>query len=271
MVLTLYPLLEVVPTDNAPNLFLSTLEAFPFASPGFNVTLAAFVALDTPLTETVYVGACPFLDSTPLSSHSPSCSARADVFGVPALPNAIRQVDVTRVVSSSGNSVVWISRAAQAAQQARLLVALTCVVIALLVAASVAFSRDAHRLLIDPIDKSAYRTAVSTHPLSSLALSPGCSFWALFFRIYSPASPFRSGCAHQPAGREPAGGAGDAPHGGVEHGGAGDGPRHLRAPQGGQPAAHQPRRGGHGHHHRQPGGVRVRTSFCSENIVPCMF
>jgi hypothetical protein len=138
-VIIIFPLLEVVRSDFSPQLFLHTLESWPYGSGGFNATLDAFIEFGNGVGSThdgttsrvphpiVYIAACDARSGSsanvsapalPLSAlqHDACGGAWSTLLSIPG-PGArgasldpasgLRRNELFRVVSDSANSAVW--------------------------------------------------------------------------------------------------------------------------------------------------------------------
>jgi hypothetical protein len=120
-VIIIYPFLEVVRKDYSPELFLHTLEAWPYNSDGFNGTLVGFAEFEggekVAGHQVAFIGACappPGADARlPLSALPEDACGGA---WAPLLPPAagggdrthgLRRNELFRVRSDTGNSAVW--------------------------------------------------------------------------------------------------------------------------------------------------------------------
>ena len=147
-IVTVYPFLEDVPADQSRQLFVTTLEAFTYRSTGFNTTLAAFLTSGAPQGESVlYVAACA------LPSGCAGGVPLTQVYGDAAPGAGLRAGDILRMRSVSGRTAVWYNRRPHLVAEHKFTVALTVCVVTLVVTWSSTIARDAHKLLIHPIDK----------------------------------------------------------------------------------------------------------------------
>ena len=171
-VVIVLPFLEVHQKDYSPDLFLATLESWPFGSAGFNATLGAFAAFqgggsDTVRRSAVLVEACSLVSGAPGSPiamlpydacDAPGASSKA---WVPLLQRGValedhgarRASELLRVYSASRNTLVVYDIKPEHVLDAKYNAALTVGIIGLLLVWAYYFAKDAHRLLINPIGK----------------------------------------------------------------------------------------------------------------------
>ncbi len=184
VVIIVYPFLEVVHSDLSPDLFLHSLESWPYGSIEFNATLAAYSAFARPASEPkrviLFVGACapppaaapgaalPALETLPPRSCGTAYAPLLPLAAADPLA-ALRANEVLRLSSRTANSVVWFNIKAERIAESQYAAALTIGVVVLLLAWAYSFARDAHRLLINVrVPTRAHSPACAAHTAPDL-------------------------------------------------------------------------------------------------------
>ena len=171
-VVIVLPFLEVHQKDYSPDLFLATLESWPFGSAGFNATLGAFAAFqgggsDAVRRTAVLVEACSLMNGAPgtpiamLPYDACDAPGASSVAWMPLLQRGValedhgarRASELLRVYSASRNTLVVYDIKPEHVLDAKYNAALTVGIIGLLLVWAYYFAKDAHRLLINPIGK----------------------------------------------------------------------------------------------------------------------